>query len=272
MSFGWIDPALFSINSILLMDRWLLRQVADNSGTDFRTHLGNALSGNPAVLWYVLERCPERADYFRSLLPPNDKAPAQDLLRESELYIVNELDWAIVYVYPDLMETLPYIRMWDTERLLSMTSFAGKLVLDIGSGTGRLAFAAATLAKHVFASEPVVRLREYLREKKSRIGVSNVTVLDGTIEDLPFMDRSIDIIVTGHVVGNDYERELQEMDRVLNDGGLMIDCPGEDDRKRPEGPSERLIGLGFSYSHYVTKSGGDVFRYWRRKSSSAHAN
>ena len=38
------------------------------------------------------------------------------------------------------------------------------IVLDIGSCTGRLAFAAAIAAKAVFASEPADRLREYMEE------------------------------------------------------------------------------------------------------------
>jgi hypothetical protein len=48
-----------------------------------------------------------------------------------------------------------YIRAWNRERLYEMADFKDKVVLDVGAGSGRLTFAAATLAKEVYASEPV---------------------------------------------------------------------------------------------------------------------
>jgi predicted RNA methylase len=42
------------------------------------------------------------------------------------------------------------------------------VVLDVGAGTGRLAFAVAQLAKHVYASEPVeTRFRILLSQEFS---------------------------------------------------------------------------------------------------------
>ena len=163
------------------------------------------------------------------------------------------------------MEELPYIKDWDSNRLLSMTEFKDKVVLDIGSGTGRLAFAAATTARCVYACEPVDRLREYMHEKQKRLSVKNLYVVDGSIEMLPFPDKMFDIVMSGHVSGDDFEAELREMSRVTRPGGYIIDCPGEDDRNKPEGPVKDLIEYGFRSSHYISKSGGDVYRYWWQK-------
>ena len=224
-----------------------------------------ALAGNPAVHWYVLNKCPEWQEYYRTLV---NKAPddcSREAIRDSEIYVLDALDWTVVYVYPDIMENLPYIKDWDDERLLSITDFKNKTVLDIGSGTGRLAFAVAAVVKTVYASEPVDRLREYMREKQKRLNVDNVYVVDGTVEMLPFPDESFDIVVTGHAAGDDYEAAWREMSRVTKLGGYVIDCQGEDDRKKPEGPSKVLIKLGFEHSHYVSKTGGDVYRYWKQK-------
>ena len=265
MSFGWIDARQFSFNTLLLMDRWIFRVIARNRNPEFWQKFAIALSGNRAVFWYILEKCPEAADFYRELVKMTPANLSSDAVSEAEVYVLDTLDWAVVYVYPEVMEKLSYIAEWDKDRLLSITDFTGKIVLDIGSGTGRLAFAAAPLAKYVIASEPVDRLREYMREKQERLGVKNMFVVDGTVESLPFPDASFDIVMSGHVVGDDFQAEWCEMSRVTKPGGLVVDCPGDDDRKKPEGPAKEMIKLGFSYSHYISKMGGDVYRYWRQK-------
>jgi len=58
MSFGWIDAERFSFNSLLLMDRWIFNTIAKNQHPEFRKHLAIALAGNPAVSWYVVNKCP----------------------------------------------------------------------------------------------------------------------------------------------------------------------------------------------------------------------
>ncbi|MFC1920744.1 class I SAM-dependent methyltransferase [Chloroflexota bacterium] len=265
MSFGWIDAEQFSFNTLLLMDRWLFNTITKNKNPEFRENLAVALAGNPVVFWYIVNKCPEKQEYYEELLK---KAPAnlsEEVIRDAEVYVLDALDWAVVYVYPELTESLSYVKDWDKERLLSITDFTNKTVLDIGSGTGRLAFAAATVAMYVIASEPVDRMREYMREKQKRLKVGNIYVVDGTIEMLPFPDESFDIVMSGHVIGDDCQAEWAEMSRVTKIGGWVIDCPGEDDRKKPEGPSKELIEIGFEYSHYVSKTGGDVYRYWKQK-------
>jgi SAM-dependent methyltransferase len=265
MSFGWIDARQFSFNTLLLMDRWLLNTIAGNQDPEFRNNLAIALTGNPAVLWYIVNKCPEQQEYYKELVGKALAGHSSEEIRNAEIFVLDALDWAVVYVYPEIMENLLYIKEWDSEQLLSITDFTDKEVLDIGSGTGRLAFAAAPLAKYVVASEPVDRLREYMKEKIQQLKTDNVYVTDGTVEMLPFPDESFDIVMSGHVVGDNYQAEYTEMSRVTRPGGYIIDCPGEDDQKKPEGPSKEMIELGFEYSHYVSRNGGDVYRYWKQK-------
>ena len=265
MPFGWIDANQFSFNTLLLMDSRIFRIVARNEETEFKKKLSISLSGNPQVYWYIVNKCPERKEYYDELVASAPTGCSQDEIRECETYVLDNLDWAVVYVYPEIMEELPYIKDWDNDRLLSMTDFKDKVVLDIGSGTGRLAFAAAKVARHVYACEPIDRLREYMRKKQKRLSVKNLYIIDGSIELLPFHEGMFDIVMSGHVLGDDFKAELREMSRVTRPGGYIIDCPGEDDRKKPEGPAKELIELGFQSSHYISKNGGDVYRYWWRK-------
>ena len=62
MSFGWIDAKDYSFNTLLLMDGWLLRVIADNKNQEFKRRLAIALAGNPAVYWYVINKCPALAE------------------------------------------------------------------------------------------------------------------------------------------------------------------------------------------------------------------
>lgn len=265
MSYGWIKAEEFSFNSLLLMDTWIVRYLSHKRDAEFNQRFAVALSANPAVLWYFGAKCPDRRAYYEELAASAPADVSRDYVRECEVYLLDALDTFIVYLYPEIMDELPYIKAWKPERLLSITDFANKTVLDIGSGTGRLALAAAPLAKWVYASEPVDRLREYLRSKLDRLGIRNVFVVDGAVQRLPFADESFDILTSGHVIGDDYDKECREMERVTKPGGYIIACPGEAEGKLPDGPEQEMVDRGFEYAHYVSELGGDVYRYWKRK-------
>jgi hypothetical protein len=273
MSYHWIHAEDFSINSLLLMDRWMVQQLMGlkdspmyENDAEYRRLLGIALRYNPTILWYFTTRCPEADERAYKLAQEAPENLSPEEVRRCEVRFLDMIDNFIVYLYPEVMNAnCPYIRDWVPERLLCMTDFSHKIVLDIGSGTGRLAFAAATKAKRVYASEPADRLREYMRDKIAAEKISNVVVLDGTIEDIPFEDNTFDIAMCGYVLGLDYRKETALMERVVKDGGTIINCPGEDIDKR-DAPNQALLDAGFQCSHYTSKNGGDVYRYWKKVS------
>lgn len=264
MSFHWIDPTGVSFNCILLMDRWLIAQVCGPwYGKEYDKNLAIALKHNPAVAWYCKEKTPEAAGYVDRILLAAPQGLTAEEVRSAERFVLDQIDWAVVYVYPELMEhNCPYIYAWDKARLFELADFAGKVVLDVGAGTGRLAFAAAERARHVYASEPVDRLREYMRAKIQREGIRNVTVLDGMCDCLPYEDSTFDIVMSGHVTGDNYARELAELERVAKPGGWVLDCPGEDDRKGRLTPE--LAERGYQPFPYSSTTGGEVYR-WRKQ-------
>lgn len=265
MSLGWIDPGDFSFNCLLLADAWIVRYISLIEDAGFRRNLALALAANPAVLWYFSNSCPDCRDRLEALAVSAPASSSPEEVRLSEEFVLGELDTFVVYLYPELMEELPYISAWRAERLLSMAEFSGRRVLDIGSGTGRLAVAASASAAWVVASEPVARLREYLRAKLDRLEIRNVYVTDGMVERLPFPDDSFDIVMSGHVMGEDYIGEFNEMFRVTRPGGYILDCPGEESKKNPDGAEKEMLDLGFECLPYVSELGGDVFRYRFRK-------
>jgi ubiquinone/menaquinone biosynthesis C-methylase UbiE len=133
----------------------------------------------------------------------------------------------------------------------------------VGSGSGRLAFTAAEKAEWVYASEPVDNLREYLRDRIKREGIKNMRVVDGMADALAYPDNTFDIVMSGHVMGDDWENEIAELTRVCKPGGWLLDCPGDaklnEDKPHPEAPE--LIRRGWEPMYYTGTLGGEVHRH-----------
>jgi SAM-dependent methyltransferase len=265
MSFGWIDPESYSINSLLLMDTWIVRYLIEKSDKAFYNNLAIGLAYNPAILWYFKNKCPDLANRIDTLIAAVEPTLTPVQVHEAECWLLDKLDSFVVYVYPAAMEELPYIQLWEPSHLLSITDFQNKFVLDIGSGTGRLTLAAASQASLVYACEPVDRLREHLRAKLKQMNITNVYVVDGCLEELPFPDEFFDIVISGHIFGDDYQVEDTFMSRVVKPGGWIIDCPGEDEHLHPDGPKPQMLQLGYKSRSYHSALGGDVLQYYRQK-------
>ena len=265
MTFNWIKAEEISFNCFLLMDRWIIRMICSNylGWQEFEDNFSIALAYNPTVQWYLIHRSPESKAAIDKLvtMAPKNLSPMD--VRKSEVFVIQAVETSVVYTSPDIMnKNCDYIYDWNKELLFELADFTDKLVLDVGSGTGRLAFAAAEKAKRVYASEPTDMLREYMRDKISRENIKNITVVDGTVEQIPYEDNTFDIVMSGHVVGDDYDREIAELTRVVKNGGYIIDCIGEDNRKRK--PDEELLKRGFEAFYHVSKSGGDIYRYRKK--------
>ena len=73
MSFNWINPANYSISSLLLMDRWMLRQLlgfGDSQNIDcnpeYRKAFAVVLKYNPTISWFIFTKCPELLQEWRN--------------------------------------------------------------------------------------------------------------------------------------------------------------------------------------------------------------
>ncbi|WP_375000108.1 arsenite methyltransferase [Aeromicrobium sp. CTD01-1L150] len=102
----------------------------------------------------------------------------------------------------------------------------GETVLDLGSGGGiDVLLSARRVGPTGFAYgvDMTVEMLELARANAEKAGAENVEFLQGTIEDVPLPDASIDVVISNCVVNlsTDKPAVLREMYRVLAPGGRI---------------------------------------------------
>ena len=173
------------------------------------------------------------------------------------------LEHLVTHTTPEVMETnCQYIREWEKERLYEMADFKDRIVLDVGAGSGRLSFAAAALAKEVYASEPVETMREFIHNKAKSDKIANIRVAEAFAEAIPYPDDSFDIVMSGHVVGDNWDAEIAEVTRVCKSGGWLLDCPGDETPSGDRGEQQgELTKREWEKMCYIGNGGGNVYRF-----------
>ena len=258
MPLNWIDTTDLSFNNLMLLERaqisWLPGWIPDRE-------MALALRANPHVAWFLQHKCPEVGPWLDELgsMAPEDIDPqAVYAAEQTVLQTINDL---MVYaIDPGIYDRLSFLG-WDDQELHSLVDFTGKVVLDIGSGTGRLAFAAAEKAEVVFAVEPAGNLRHYLKEKARLRDCRNFYTVDGLIAEIPFPDGFADVTLTGHVFGDHPEEEIHELERVTKPGGTVILCPGSSENEEPA--HQVLIAHGYHFSWFEEPGDGMKRKYWK---------
>ncbi len=257
---GWIDPEDYSFDCMLRMERFQIRLMLENLGDDGREPMAIALKANPKVAWLFAHKCPEMADTVNTLIVSAPDRLSQAQIRAAETEVLGGFEDFVIYTTPEVMyEKCDFIHGWKKERLFELCDLNGKTVLDVGSGTGRLAFAAAERAAFVIASEPVDALREFMREEIARKGIRNMRVCDGLCDCLPFLDNTFDVVMSGHVVGDHFREEVDELMRITKPGGWLLDVPG--DQRRKGRRNEQLFADGWEELPYSGTFGEMTYRY-----------
>lgn len=89
----------------------------------------------------------------------------------------------------------------------------GTTVVDLGAGTGKLTRLLIPVGARVIAVEPIAEMRAH---------IDGAEVLDGTAEEIPLPDGSVDVVTVAQAFHwFDHDRALPEIHRVLRDGGSL---------------------------------------------------
>ncbi|MFH1916143.1 MAG: class I SAM-dependent methyltransferase [Nanoarchaeota archaeon] len=135
--------------------------------------------------------------------------------------------WDILYAkYPEVYDAFSRIPYTPNvlSHLLKLFSFRKKVVVDIGSGTGRSTFPIARQAKEVVGIEPEDAMRKLAVREAKKKRIKNVTFVKGSGQRIPLKEHYADIIlaVTALPPPEKMSVFLKECKRVLKKGGLII--------------------------------------------------
>jgi len=258
MAINWIDTSKLSFNSLLLLERI---QISWFPGWLPEEELAIALQANPTVEWFLRNKCPEIRNWLDKVVSLYFGKCNKNDVRKAEQTILNSINDLLTYaVDPAIYDAQPFLQ-WEPSELASIVDFTGKIVIDVGAGTGKLTFIAAPKAKVVYAVEPVGNLRFYLKQKAMEKGLSNVFPIDGLITDIPFSDKFADICMEGHTFGDNIEAEHREIERVTKIGGIVIHCPGNNDKDNEI--HQFLADKGYKWSKFEEPGNGVKRKYWK---------
>jgi len=162
-----------------------------------------------------------------------------------------------------LKENKNAVDQQEIEEIISITPIKGKVVADVGAGSGRIAFLVAPFAQTVFAVEPIASFRSFMKEKTRNKGVDNLYVMDGTLDSIPLPDCLLDVLITSNAIGWNLLEELKEIERVVKPGGYVIHLLHSDNTQ--DNPfHDILVSSQWNYTCLRVEEGGKLkLRYYK---------
>ena len=250
------------IEDIYLLERFQIAYLPERVP---QREFAAVLWANASIKRFLITKHPPIAGFIEDVLARYGPAPNQGELDAFSDRFVWEIADLLIYVKrPDAYDERA-TRGWDFDEVTSIVPLENKVVIDAGAGTGWVAFAAARTARLAFAVEPVASLRQFIREKAARIGVTNLYAIDGFLHAIPLPDEFTDVLITSNAIGWQLEDELREIERVVKKDGYAIhlfDSPS-DAKDTPLHTHLTSSEWGYTHSQYKDKDSWKI-KYWKQ--------
>ncbi|MCD4789016.1 MAG: class I SAM-dependent methyltransferase [Bacteroidales bacterium] len=180
------------------------------------------LRANPIIHRYLISKYPPIEIFINTILKENVPINNKNIIEEYCQELLWEIADLIAYnKYPEVYDAKVEFT-WELNEIIPGKSLKGKIVIDAGAGTGKLAFRVAKYARTIYAVEPASSFRSFIRDKVKKNKVKNLYTIDGFLDSIPLPDNSADVLMTSNAIGWNLEDELIEIERVLKPGAIAI--------------------------------------------------
>ena len=208
-----------NVEDLLLLETFQIKCLPDRVP---QKEFSVLLRANPIIHRYLISKYPPISDFINTILKENEPVNNKSIIEECCRELLWEIADLIIYnKYPEVYDAKVELN-WELNEIIPTKSLKGKVVIDAGAGTGRLAFMAAQFAETIFAVEPVSSLRQFIKNKASKENVKNIYAIDGFLDSIPLPDNSADVLITSNAIGWNLEDELREIERVLKPNACAI--------------------------------------------------
>lgn len=219
---------------------------------------------------FLITKNPVISPFITEIMNEHGPARDQDQLNEFiDLVIWDHIigQWLIRNKYPEETDLRGRAGYWYLDEIISITPLNDKVVMDVGAGTGNIAFTVVKESGVVFAVEPVTNLREFMRKKAKQNGNTNLFVMDGFIHEIPLPRDSIDVLINCNAIGfYDFDEELEEIERVVKPNGYAIHLMIHSSNSAIEPIHQTLTSSKWNYKfeEEYKFSGGVKIKYWKQ--------
>jgi len=211
------------------------------------------LRANPFIQRFLTTKEAVIESFVNEALKRNEEISDKKVIDELSQELLWEIADLIVYnKHPEIYDDKVNFP-WNINEIINKESLKGKVVADVGAGSGMLAFLLAKYAKTVFAFEPISSFRNFIREKANNEKYGNVFAIDGFLDSIPFPDNSFDILFTSNAIGWNIDKELQEIERVVKPNGQAIHIMRVNDNISENPIHDKLVSSEWKYGFYENK-------------------
>jgi len=208
-----------NVEDLFLLESFQIKYLIDRVPKKEFTAL---LRANPTIHNHFVSIYPPIGGFISDLFKEYTTEENSKTIEDNCSDLLWEIADLIIYnKHPEIYDSNVEIN-WSINEIIPAKFLEGKIVADVGAGTGKLAFLVAKHAETVFAVEPVLCFRQYMKEKAAKETANNFFVVDGFLDSIPFPDNSIEVLMTSNAIGWNLENELEEIERVLKPSGCAI--------------------------------------------------
>lgn len=175
---------------------------------------------------FLTTKNPAISPYLTEIM--NEYGPARDQAQLTEFidrviwdHTIGQ--WLVRNKHPEETDLRARAGFWSFDEITSITPLNEKKIIDLGAGTGNIAFTIVKESGVVFAIEPNTSLREFMRKKAKQNGITNLFVMDGFSHEIPLPRDSIDVLISSNAIGfGDLDEELEEIEHVVKPADYAI--------------------------------------------------